>query len=51
MLSKKEALKIEPLLPENILKGAGYYAEYRTDDARLDARAYKNIFTLWSKTN
>jgi len=35
MLSKKEALKIEPLLPENILKGAGYYAEYRTDDARL----------------
>lgn len=35
MLGKQEALKQEPLLPENILKGAGYYAEYRTDDARL----------------
>ncbi|UOB19197.1 glycerol-3-phosphate dehydrogenase/oxidase [Abyssalbus ytuae] len=35
MLDKKEALDVEPLLPEKILKGAGYYAEYRTDDARL----------------
>lgn len=35
MLKKKEALKLEPLLPKNILNGAGYYAEYRTDDARL----------------
>ena len=35
MLSKKEALALEPLLPKKILKGAGYYAEYRTDDARL----------------
>ncbi len=35
MLKKKEALKLEPLLPKKILKGAGYYAEYRTDDARL----------------
>lgn len=35
MLGKQETLKQEPLLPENILKGAGYYAEYRTDDARL----------------
>jgi len=35
MLEKKEALKLEPLLPKKILKGAGYYAEYRTDDARL----------------
>lgn len=35
MLSKKQALQHEPLLPQNILKGAGYYAEYRTDDARL----------------
>ncbi|MDG1571644.1 glycerol-3-phosphate dehydrogenase/oxidase [Robiginitalea sp. M366] len=35
MLDKKEALKIEPLLPRKKLKGAGYYAEYRTDDARL----------------
>ncbi|NAS31049.1 FAD-dependent oxidoreductase [Flavobacteriaceae bacterium R38] len=35
MLEKKPALELEPLLPEEILKGAGYYAEYRTDDARL----------------
>jgi len=35
MLEKKETLSLEPLLPEKILKGAGYYAEYRTDDARL----------------
>ena len=35
MLEKKEALELEPLLPKKILKGAGYYAEYRTDDARL----------------
>jgi glycerol-3-phosphate dehydrogenase len=35
MLEKKEALTLEPLLPKKILKGAGYYAEYRTDDARL----------------
>ncbi|WP_190810161.1 glycerol-3-phosphate dehydrogenase/oxidase [Flagellimonas sp. S3867] len=35
MLEKKEALKLEPLLPRKILNGAGYYAEYRTDDARL----------------
>ena len=35
MLEKKEAMKLEPLLPKKILNGAGYYAEYRTDDARL----------------
>lgn len=35
MLDKKEALKLEPLLPKKILNGAGHYAEYRTDDARL----------------
>lgn len=35
MLERKEALKLEPLLPKKTLKGAGYYAEYRTDDARL----------------
>lgn len=35
MLERKEALKLEPLLPKKRLKGAGYYAEYRTDDARL----------------
>ena len=35
MLEKKEALKREPLLPKKLLKGAGFYAEYRTDDSRL----------------
>ena len=35
MVEKEEALQLEPLLPDDILKGAGYYAEYRTDDARL----------------
>ena len=35
MVEPEEALELEPLLPKDILKGAGYYAEYRTDDARL----------------
>ena len=35
MLEKEEAREKEPLLPDKPLKGAGYYAEYRTDDARL----------------
>ena len=41
MLEKKEALKLEPLLPKKILNGAGYYAEYRTDDARLTIEIIK----------
>ncbi len=41
MLDKEEALQKEPLLPESILKGAGYYAEYRTDDARLTIEILK----------
>ncbi len=41
MLSKKEALEVEPLLPTEILEGAGYYAEYRTDDARLTIEVLK----------
>ena len=41
MLNKEEALKIEPLLPTKILEGAGYYAEYRTDDARLTIEVLK----------
>ena len=41
MLSKKESLKKEPLLPKKILNGAGYYAEYRTDDARLTIEVLK----------
>ena len=41
MLNKEEALMIEPLLPDSILEGAGYYAEYRTDDARLTIEVLK----------
>jgi len=41
MLDKQEALDMEPLLPETILEGAGYYAEYRTDDARLTIEVLK----------
>ena len=41
MLSKKESLQKEPLLPKKILNGAGYYAEYRTDDARLTVEILK----------
>ncbi len=35
ILSRQETLKKEPLLNPEKLVGAGYYAEYRTDDARL----------------
>ena len=41
MLDKEEALILEPLLPEKKLEGAGYYAEYRTDDARLTIEVIK----------
>ncbi len=41
MLDKEEALLKEPLLPKDILEGAGYYAEYRTDDARLTIEVIK----------
>ena len=35
MVDKAGALKIEPLLDDSKLKGGVFYAEYRTDDARL----------------
>ena len=41
MLSKEETLKLEPLLNKEILKGSGFYAEYRTDDARLTIELIK----------
>lgn len=41
MLSSKEALKLEPLLKAEKLKGAGLYYEYRTDDARLTIEIIK----------
>lgn len=41
ILSVEEALKIEPKLKLEGLKGAGYYTEYRTDDARLTIEVIK----------
>ncbi len=35
MLTKEETIAHEPLVRKDILKGGGFYAEYRTDDARL----------------
>ena len=49
MLTKKEALEKEPLLPKNILNGAGYYAEYRTDDARLTIEVLKTALDYNAK--
>lgn len=41
MLSAEETKEREPLLDENDLEGGGYYAEYRTDDARLTMEIIK----------
>ncbi|TFE03411.1 glycerol-3-phosphate dehydrogenase/oxidase [Jeotgalibacillus sp. R-1-5s-1] len=41
MLSVAEATKREPLVKKDGLKGAGYYVEYRTDDARLTLEIIK----------
>ncbi|WP_088324168.1 glycerol-3-phosphate dehydrogenase/oxidase [Polaribacter tangerinus] len=49
MLTKKEALTQEPLLPKKILNGAGYYAEYRTDDARLTIEVLKTSLNYQAK--
>lgn len=46
MLSKKQAQSKEPLLDPSTLKGAGYYAEYRTDDARLTIELIKKAAAL-----
>jgi len=35
MLSKKATMQKEPMVRTDVLLGGGYYAEYRTDDARL----------------
>ena len=45
MLSKKKTVEKEPLLRKDILEGGGFYAEYRTDDARL---TIENIKTATS---
>lgn len=41
MLNVIEALNKEPLLRRDELKGAGYYVEYRTDDARMTIEVMK----------
>lgn len=41
MLDKKETLEKEPLLDDAVVLGSGYYAEYRTDDARLTIEILK----------
>ena len=46
MLDKKQALLKEPLLDGNNLKGGGFYAEYRTDDARLTIELIKTASRL-----
>ncbi len=45
MLSKTETLEKEPLLRDDILLAGGYYAEYRTDDARLTLEILKTAYT------
>ena len=49
MLNKEKALEKEPLLPPDILEGAGYYAEYRTDDARLTTEVMKTAYERGAK--
>ncbi|MCH2034104.1 MAG: glycerol kinase GlpK [Tenacibaculum sp.] len=41
MLDKKETMEKEPMLDDKITLGSGYYAEYRTDDARLTIEILK----------
>lgn len=41
MLSKSRTLEKEPLLKKDGLLGSGFYAEYRTDDARLTLEVLK----------
>lgn len=41
MFNAKQALAREPLLNGKNLKGAGYYVEYKTDDARLTIEVLK----------
>lgn len=41
MLSPEVAIQKEPLIKEEQLKGAGFYVEYKTDDARLTIEVMK----------
>lgn len=44
MLSKEETLAKAPQLRSDILVGGGFYAEYRTDDARLTIEILKTAY-------
>lgn len=46
MLRPEEALQKEPLLAKEKLKGAGFYVEYKTDDARLTIEVMKKAVEL-----
>ncbi|TVZ53133.1 glycerol kinase GlpK [Dokdonia sp. Hel_I_53] len=46
MLSAEETASREPLLHKEHLIGGGYYAEYRTDDARLTIELLKKAATF-----
>jgi len=41
MLNKEDTFEKEPLLDESTVLGSGFYAEYRTDDARLTIELLK----------
>nr|WP_239533990.1 FAD-dependent oxidoreductase [Thalassobacillus pellis] len=41
MLTPEEAIEREPLIKRENLKGAGFYVEYKTDDARLTLEVMK----------
>src|SRR5690625_1033529 len=46
ILNPKEALEKEPLLHKDNLRGAGFYVEYKTDDARLTIEVVKKAVEL-----
>ncbi|MBQ4820819.1 glycerol kinase GlpK [Aquimarina sp. MMG016] len=50
MLSAKETMNKEPLLNKEGLTGGGYYAEYRTDDARLTIELLKKAASYGSNS-
>lgn len=49
MLNPEEAINKEPLLNQQGLKGAGYYVEYKTDDARLTIEVMKEAVKYGAK--
>lgn len=49
MFSPEVALEKEPLIKRDNLKGAGYYVEYKTDDARLTIEVVKKAVEYGAK--